>query len=139
MFWKDKFGWLDGTTMTRISGAELDRGYDHTFTLSSRNEPVVARLNCIQFLDIWVELNVNTDRGAENPFYDDFDTGLRGSGVVIHQQRAPETNRLAGLGQLPDAPGAETDRRRVVPVALHRNAHVVFSLMWNDLGRVRCS
>ena len=91
MFWKDRFGWLDDTTITRISDTDLNDGYDQTFTLFSRNEPVVERLNCIQFLDLWVELNVNYDKGL-NIFYDDFDTGLQGSGVVIHQKRAHPTS-----------------------------------------------
>lgn len=86
MFWKEKFGWLDDTTLTRISDGDLAKSYDHTFTLYSRNEPVAARLNCIQFSDIWAELDVNTDKG-DNAFYDDFDTGLKSSGVVIHQQK----------------------------------------------------
>jgi len=91
MFWKDRFGWLDDTTITRIRDTDLNNGYDQTFTLFSRNEPVVERLNCIQFLDIWVELNVNTDKGV-NVFYDNFDTGLQGSGVVIHQQKEHPTS-----------------------------------------------
>ncbi|MEO7422210.1 MAG: DUF3892 domain-containing protein, partial [Ornithinibacter sp.] len=94
MFWKDKFGWLDGTTIIRISDTDLNKGYDHTFTLYSRNEPVAERLNCIQFLDLWVELDVSTDKG-DNVFYDDFDTGLPASGVVIHQQgKVPSGNTV---------------------------------------------
>ena len=101
MFWKDKFGWLDATTITRISDTDLNNGYDQTFTLFSRNEPVVQRLNCIQFLDIWVELNVNTDKGA-NVFYDDFDTGLQGSGVVIHQKKTVPSGNTAPIILVPD-------------------------------------
>ncbi len=101
MFWKDKFGWLDGTTITRISDTDLNNGYDQTFTLFSRNEPVVERLNCIQFLDIWVELNVNTDKGI-NVFYDDFDTGLPGSGVVIHQKKKVSSGNTVPIVLVPD-------------------------------------
>ena len=101
MFWKDKFGWLDDTTITRISGAKLHKKYDHTFTLYSRNEPVATRLNCIQFLDIWVELDVNTDKGA-NVFYDDFDTGLRSSGVVIHQRGTAASGNTFPFVLVPD-------------------------------------
>lgn len=101
MFWKDKFGWLDGTTITRISDTDLNKGYDQTFTLYSRNEPVLERLNCIQFLDIWVELNVNTDKG-DNVFYDDFDTGLKGSGVVIHQKGAVSSGNTVPYVLVPD-------------------------------------
>jgi hypothetical protein len=101
MFWKDKFGWLDGTTITRISDADLNGGYDHTFTLFSRNEPVAERLNCIQFLDIWVELDVKTDKG-DNVFYDDFDTGLQGSGVVIHQKGTVPSGNTVPFVLVPD-------------------------------------
>ena len=107
MFWKDKFGWLDGTTITRISDTDLNKGYDQTFTLFSRNEPVVERLNCIQFLDIWVELDVNTDKGL-NIFYDDFDTGLggldrlHGSGVVIHQKGTVPSGNTVPYVLVPD-------------------------------------
>jgi hypothetical protein len=101
MFWKDKFGWLDDTTITRISDGDLENGYDETFTLFSRNEPVLARLNCIQFFDIWVELDVNTNKGA-NVFYDDFDTGLQGSGVVIHQKRTVPSGNTVPFVLVPD-------------------------------------
>jgi hypothetical protein len=101
MFWKDKFGWLDGTTIRRITDKDLNKGFDQTFTLYSRNEPVYARLNCIQFLDIWVELNVNTDKG-DNVFYDDFDTGLTGSGVVIHQQGTVPSGNTVPFVLVPD-------------------------------------
>ena len=101
MFWKDKFGWLDGATITRIRDADLENGYDQTFTLFSRNEPVLERLNCIQFLDIWVELDVNTDKGG-NVFYDDFDTGLQGSGVVIHKKRTVPSGNTVPVILVPD-------------------------------------
>jgi hypothetical protein len=101
MFWKDKFGWLDGTTIRRISDTDLDERYDHTFTLYSRNEPVAERLNCIQFLDIWVELDVSTGKG-NNVFYDDFDTGLRGSGVVIHQRGTVPSGNTVPFVLVPD-------------------------------------
>src|SRR5262249_22564022 len=67
----------------------------------SRNEPVFERLNCIQFLDIWVELNVNTNKGV-NVFYDDFDTGLPGSGVVIHQKKTVPSGNTAPIVLVPD-------------------------------------
>lgn len=101
MFWKDKFGWLDDTTITRIGDADLESRYDQTFTLYSRNEPVAERLNCIQFLDIWVELDVNTDKG-DNVFFDDFDTGLPASGVVIHQRGMAASGNTVPFVLVPD-------------------------------------
>jgi hypothetical protein len=101
MFWKDKFGWLDGTTIRRITDEELNGRFDETFTLYSRNEPVAERLNCVQFLDIWVELDVNTDKG-DNVFYDRYDTGLIGSGVVIHERRSVPSGNTVPYVLVPD-------------------------------------
>lgn len=101
MFWKDKFGWLDGTTIRRFTNAELDKRYDETFTLYSRNEEVIERLNCLQILDLWIELDVNTDKGS-NVFYDNYDTGLQGSGVVIHQQGTVPSGNTVPKVVVPD-------------------------------------
>ena len=78
-----------------------------TFTLFSGNEPVLERLNCIQFLDIWVELDVKTDKG-DNVFYDDSTPAwagldrLHGSGVVIHQKGTVPSGNTVPFVLVPD-------------------------------------
>lgn len=101
MFWKDKFGWLDGTTVHRLQETDLTQSYDHTSVLYSRNEPVVERLNCIQFRDIWVELDVSTVM-PPNVFFDDFDAGLHGSGVAIHQRGTVASGNTVPYVRVPD-------------------------------------
>jgi hypothetical protein len=60
---------------------------------------------------------------------------------VGHDQRPRDAELGAGCGQLGDAPGAEAERRRIVPVATQRHSGLpqVAVRKWYDLGRVRTS